>query len=609
MGWEPDPRPDFARRLRALKDAAQVSVRELEVASSRTPRRRAGQAPLRLKRSTIDGMISNTRPVCPRQEHFEVFVDTCLSIVERSGRPLPGDLADRRAWDAAYRDVLVGMAGVRSTSRLAADAVRRLRTADQAPAAEHGDGDGPGGVVPYREVPRPAGGPAPDAGRGTPDAAPPATPTAPARIGRRRIGVFTKGAGVLALAGVAAASWTLSSVSGSGAGGVEPAMAPAYVGGDGVLRVGALVPKSGGLQFFNRPMAAGVRLAIADINEAGGVFGREVIGTEVDAGDSDDRGTEALAQLIAGGNDVVIGPIMSSTSLATIDQVRTAGVVQISPTATSDELTGAADDGLFFRMAGPDAIQGDVLGELIRADGGRRVGILASDGPYGTGLSEHIRRSLERRGVDRVHVETYDASGESHTADVKKLRSSNPDTIVVVGFAEATAVVRELVRQGLGVGEHKWYFTDGYLSSGESLGLPPGVLTGAKATQAGARVAAAFEERLLAVDSAPTDFTYAPEAYDATVVAALAAVAAGRDDPKSIAGALADVTRAGERCTGFQACARLLAEGRDIDYDGASGPIDFTDRGDPAKAPIGIFQYKADNTYIRLAHKMGERPT
>ncbi|TDD03283.1 ABC transporter substrate-binding protein [Nonomuraea deserti] len=620
MGWESDPRPGFARRLRALKDAAEVSVRELEIASSRTPRRRAGEAPLRLKRSTIDGMISNTRPVCPRQEHFEVFVDTCLRIAGGSGRPLPGDLADRRAWDAAYRDLLVGMAGVRSTSRLAADAVRLLRAANQSPAAEHEDGDGPDEVVPSRgpKVPGPAGGAPPppprtwtaDARHGAPGSAPPGTPTAPpARTGRRRVRGLAKGAGVLALTGVAAAAWTLAPVSGRGTGGAEPTVAPAYVGGDGVLRLGALVPKSGGLQFFNRPMAAGVRLAIADINAAGGVFGRKVIGTEVDAGDSDDRGTEALAQLISERNDVVIGPIMSSTSLAMIDQVRTAGVVQISPTATSDQLTDAADDGLFFRVAGPDAIQGDVLGELIRADGGRRVGILALDDPYGTGLSEHIRRSLERRGVDRVQVETYDASDESHTTDVEKIRASDPDAIVVVGFTEATAVVRELVRQGLGAGEHKWYFTDGYLSSGESLGLPQGTLTGAKATQAGAKVATVFEQRLLAVDSAPTDFAYAPEAYDATTVAALAAVAAGRDDPKSIAGAMAGVTRVGERCTGFQACARLLVAGRDIDYDGASGPIDFTDRGDPARAPIGVFEYKADNSYIRLTHKLGEKPT
>jgi branched-chain amino acid transport system substrate-binding protein len=614
MGLEPDLRPAFARRLRALKEAAQVSVRGLEIASGCTPRRRPGQAPLRLKRSTIDGMISRTRPVCPQQEHFEVYVDTCLRISEQSGRSLPGELGDRQAWDAAYRDLLVGMAGARSVSRLAAEAVERLRAANQPPVGDRDDGDGAGEATRYRGLE--AFGPVTEAGSQpvrpsqarTRSPAPSPSGVRDGLVGRRRKGGLAKGVGVLALTGVAVAVWALSPVSRGGLGGTEATIAPADVGGDGVLRLGALVPRSGGLQFFNRPMAAGVRLAVADINAAGGVFGRKVIGTEVDAGDSNDSGSQALTQLISGRADVVIGPITSSTSLTMIDQVKNAGVVQISPTATSDQLTDADDDGLFFRMAGPDAIQGNVLGELIRADGGRRVGILALDDPYGTGLSGHIRSSLERRGVDHIQVETYDTADANYATEVRKIKASDPDAIVVVGFTETTDIARELVRQGLGAGGHKWYFTDGYLSSGGSAGLHRGTLTGAKATQAGAEVAAAFQQRLLAVDSAPTDFTYAPEAYDATIVAALATVAAGRDDPKIIAAVMADVTRIGERCTDFRTCAGLLASGRDIDYDGASGPIDFTDKGDPAKASIGVFQYKADNTFVTLSHKLGELP-
>ncbi|WP_049570586.1 ABC transporter substrate-binding protein [Nonomuraea sp. SBT364] len=580
---EPDARAGFARRLRALKDAVEVSVRELEVASAATPRRRAGRPPLRLKRSTIDGMISRTRPVCPRQEHFEVFVDTCLRIAGQTGRSLPGELADRQAWDTAYRDLLVGMAGMRSANRSAADAVRRLRTADLPPAGDRADGPE---VTPDRE---PA-----DLGRAE-------RPRHRLRMGS----VLVRRAVVLALTGVAVAAWAPAPVSRNGTGGGQTA-----VGGDGTLRLGALVPKSGGLQFFHRPMAAGVRLAIADVNAAGGVFGRKAIGTEVDSGDSPDLGTRALAELISGRNDVVIGPVTSSMSMATIDQVRNAGVVQISPTATSDQLTHAGDDGLFFRMAAPDAIQGEVVAELIRDDGGRRVGILALDDPYGTGLSGHIRRSLARGGVDRVRVQTYDTADASYATEVARIRASAPDTIVVAGFTETEAVARELVRQGLGTDDHTWYFTDGYLSSGQSgTAFPRGTLTGVRATQAGAGVAAAFRERLLSVDSAPTDFTYAPEAYDATIVAALAAVAAGRDDPKGIARAMPGVTRSGERCTDFGTCARLLASGRDIDYDGVSGPIDFTDKGDPARAPIGVFHYKADNSPVLVAHRLGELPT
>ncbi|MBG0830325.1 NACHT domain-containing protein [Planomonospora sp. ID67723] len=125
-----DPRLPFARRLRALKDAAAVSVRDLESASARTPRRRTGQPPLRLKRSTIAGMISETRPVRPEQEHVEVFVDTCLRIAGESGRPLPAELSEPQAWDTAYRELLVRLAGLRSDRRQAGEAARRLQSPD-----------------------------------------------------------------------------------------------------------------------------------------------------------------------------------------------------------------------------------------------------------------------------------------------------------------------------------------------------------------------------------------------------------------------------------------------------------------------------------------------
>lgn len=140
MRDDPDPRLQFAERLRALKDAAEVSVRELEIASARTPRRRTGQPPLRLKRGTIAGMISVTRPVRPEQEHVEVFIDTCLRIAGESGRTLPDDLGERRAWDAAYWQLLVRLAERRSDRRLASEAAIRLAapSSSEPPAASEG---------------------------------------------------------------------------------------------------------------------------------------------------------------------------------------------------------------------------------------------------------------------------------------------------------------------------------------------------------------------------------------------------------------------------------------------------------------------------------------
>lgn len=69
---------------------------------------------------------------------------------------------------------------------------------------------------------------------------------------------------------------------------------------------------------------------------------------------------------------------------------------------------------------------------------------------------------------------------------------------------------------------------------------------------------------------------------------------------------LAAVSKGGEKCTTFKACKDLLDAGKDIDYDGASGPIEWNDAGDPAEATIGIYQYGADNTYKNVAYQTGK---
>jgi hypothetical protein len=99
-----DPRVAFARRLHALRRATGLSVRQLEIESERTPRRRNEDA-IRLKRGTIAGMTSQQRPVRPELANFEVFVDTCLRVAADKHIALPPGLADRHAWDKAYREL------------------------------------------------------------------------------------------------------------------------------------------------------------------------------------------------------------------------------------------------------------------------------------------------------------------------------------------------------------------------------------------------------------------------------------------------------------------------------------------------------------------------
>lgn len=151
------------------------------------------------------------------------------------------------------------------------------------------------------------------------------------------------------------------------------------------------------------------------------------------------------------------------------------------------------------------------------------------------------------------------------------------------------------------------YFVDGNTSD-YSESFDQGTLEGVRATYPGAELADDFRERLLGIDPDLKDFTYGPESYDAVIVSALAAVAAKSDDGKAIASKMVEVSREGEKCTDFKTCVDLLNDGTDIDYDGASGPIDFGATGSPTAATIGIFQYGADNTFAPQDYITGNIP-
>ena len=107
-----------------------------------------------------------------------------------------------------------------------------------------------------------------------------------------------------------------------------------------------------------------------------------------------------------------------------------------------------------------------------------------------------------------------------------------------------------------------------------------------------------FRDALLAIDPALVDYSYSAEAYDAIVVMALAAIVAGTDDGVEVGAQINDVTRGGEKCTTFEACAALAEAGTDLDYDGVSGPLEFRDEGEPTQASILILEFDATGAIV-----------
>lgn len=376
---------------------------------------------------------------------------------------------------------------------------------------------------------------------------------------------------------------------------------------DGVLTVGSLLPQTGSLAFLGPPEFAGVDLAIQEINEAGGVLGKDVVGVKADSGDTDSGIAPAETdKLLDADSDVIVGAASSGVSMTVVKKIMSAGAVMFSPANTSTDFDNGdfAEPDLYFRTAPSDILQGAVMANLLIEDGKQNVAILARQDAYGETLAEEISKGLEAAGSTVAATVFYGENAQSYDSQVAEIAESQPDAVVLVAFEETTTIVPQLVSAGVGPQDVSTYFVDGNTAD-YSEDLPAGTLAGTKGTIPGAEATGDFRERLLAVDPALTDFTYSAESYDATIVSALAAIAADSDAGDKIAKEIPGITEGGTKCTTFAECAELLGNDEDIDYDGVSGPIELGELGSPTAASIGIYQYGADNKFTPVKYISG----
>ena len=208
---------------------------------------------------------------------------------------------------------------------------------------------------------------------------------------------------------------------------------PSAPEGDGVLTLGSLLPSTGDLAFLGPPEFAGVDLAIEDMNAAGGVLGEDVVDVDADSGDGtpDIAGAE-VDKLLNADSDAIIGAAASGVSVSVIDKITGAGVVHFSPANTAAGFDTYDDNGLYFRTAPSDRLQGQVLANLAVEDGFSNVAIMARQDFYGEGLAEQVQTTLEEKGATVADFVLYAADAQNYTAEVNQIAGAKPDALVLI---------------------------------------------------------------------------------------------------------------------------------------------------------------------------------
>lgn len=367
---------------------------------------------------------------------------------------------------------------------------------------------------------------------------------------------------------------------------------------DGKLVVGALLPRTGDAAHLRAPQLAGIRLAAADINASGGVLGQRLQVLEADIGDRRNGVAKAsVDSLLASDIDAAVVGGSSSVTVDVLPQLVGGEVLTVSSSNTAAELSGLPDQGLYFRTAPVDAAQGAALGDLVVQNENTSLRILASDDPYGRALAESANRAAQAGGVDVAPPIVVGPGPEGAADAVRQVEEANPDAIAVLMSSGGEAVLAELHGSGLGGTKKRLYLSDALLSTYPD--LPAGALRGAQAVRPGAPPAPDQRAELVGQFEELTDAAFALEAYDAVVLTALAAVAAGSDEGPAMAAKMRGLTRGGTVCPDFAECARYLTAdpNADIAYEGLSGPLDFDPQGNRTVATFGTYIYNAGNTF------------
>lgn len=387
----------------------------------------------------------------------------------------------------------------------------------------------------------------------------------------------------------------------SGAATASRSAAPSGTGGGGdgeALKIGLLAPYTGGLASFGPQFENSVQLAVDQINEAGGVNGQDVELVTGDEGATADTAIAEATRLVeTEGVHAIIGAASSTRALAVAESVTGPNeILQITPSGTSPALTAANDDDFLFRTPIHDTAQSLVLAQLVSDDlGYDSVCVMYENSAYGQGLSENFEAAYT--GTVTASV-SHASEGTTFASELNQCVAGDPEALVAISYpvGQAQVYLREALEGSL---IDQFVFVDGtkdgqtFADLGwENFDGMKGTAPGALQTEEGDAFDASYEAAYGEGYSVP----FIRESYDAAILIALAAQAAGTTDGAAMRDALREISNAEGTEYGPADLADALTDagaGDDINYQGASGPIEFNDDGDILIGAVEVWHIDA----------------
>jgi branched-chain amino acid transport system substrate-binding protein len=235
-------------------------------------------------------------------------------------------------------------------------------------------------------------------------------------------------------------------VLGAGLGLVSPVFAQSQI------TIATAGPMTGEYATFGGQFKAGAEAAVADINKAGGVLGKQI---KLEQGDDacDPKQARSVAeQLAAKKVAFVAGHYCSGSSIPASDVYNEAGIIQISPASTNPKYTDERPkEGFSYRVCGRDDQQGAVAGKYLATKfKDKNVALLQDKSAYGKGLADETKKAMNAAGKTEVFYDAITAGEKDYSATVTKLKEAKIDVVYLGGYhTEAGLIIRQMRAQGM----------------------------------------------------------------------------------------------------------------------------------------------------------------
>lgn len=358
-------------------------------------------------------------------------------------------------------------------------------------------------------------------------------------------------------------------------------------------RIGALNPVTGAGSTYGSGMQKSILAAAAEVNAAGGAAGRKF---EVFADDSQTSPEPAVlaAKKLIEVNKVgaILGTWSSSVSLAIQPLTKSSNTI-LMHTSSAPTLFSQNERQLGWGYQSGSKYNGQAMAAAVAKEGFKKPVIMAFNNDAATGNVGFFRTSWEATGGKVLASVVYEPRRTSYRSELQKALAQNPDVIVLSGYLPDTTII---LREAYELGATAKFLIPGWAAGPQLISaLGPEVSQDVLVYESvpnteGAAFKRYSEEYKKALGTTGEDNVFAAQSYDMVITLALALEKAGATaDNLAIAKAVREVANPdGQKVTSFAEGQKALKAGQKINYEGASGRLDFDEDGN-AIADFAVF--------------------